>query len=152
MENFTSTTQEYDPNRACLDPEEEARFQARLKVAAEVAKKHGYYFSVLGEEQRVDYVIALAEGEGEEIALLKSEVKAMKAMPRFNISVFGHLVSLLDRMRRAHRAASMHLDKTAQLQTAVENAFRNLHIPRELMNDGFPPKRGPAPSPGLAPA
>ncbi len=150
MEDFTSVAPEYDPNQACLDPEEEARFEARLKVAAEVAKKHGYYFSVLGEEQRVDYVIALADGEGEEIALLKSEVKATKATLRYNISIFGHLVSLLDRMRRAHRAASMHLDKTAQLQTAVENAFRNLHLPLELTRDGFPPR--PPAAPDLAPA
>ncbi len=150
MENFTSTAPEYDPNQACLEPEEEARFEARLKVAAEVAKKHGYYFSVLGEEQRVDYVIALADGEGEEIALLKSEVKAMKATFPYNISVFGHLVSLLDRMRRAHRAASMHQDKTEQLKKAVENVFKDLHLPLELMNDGFP-HRPPA-APDLAPA
>ncbi len=144
MENYTSTVPENDPNQFCLDPEEEARFEARLKVAAEVAKKHGYYFSVLGEEQRIDYVVALAEGDSEEIALLRSEVKATKATPRYNVSVFGHLLSLLDRMRRAHRAASMHLDKTAQLTTAVENAFKNLHIPLELMKDGFPPHRAPA--------
>ncbi len=148
MENFTSTAPELDPNQACLDPEEEARFEARLKVAAEVAKKHGYYFSVLGEEQRVDYVIALADGEGEEIALLKSEVKAIKATLRYNTSVFGHLVSLLDRMRRAHRAASMHLDKTEQLRKAVETAFSNLNLPLELMQDGLkrPPAPGPAPA------
>ncbi len=148
MENFRSSAPEYDPNQACLDPEEEARFQARLKVAAEVAKKHGYYFSVLGEEQKVDYVVALAEGDSDEIALLKSEVKAMIATLR-NTSVFGHLVSLIDRMKRAHRAASMHLDKTAQLTKAVEDAFRNLHIPLELTKDGFPP---PPPCPGPAPA
>ncbi len=150
MEHFRTTAPEYDPNQACLDPEEEARFEARLKVAAQVAKKHGYYFSVLGEEQRIDYVVALAEGEVEEVALLKSEVKALKAMDRYNNSVFAHLVSLVDRMRRAHRAASMHLDKTAQLTKAVEDAFRNLHIPLELTKDGFPPP--PPPSPGLAPA
>ncbi len=150
MENFTTTAPEYDPNQACLDPEAEARFEARLKVAAEVAKKHGYYFSVLGEEQRIDYVVALSEGDSEEIALLESEVKAMKATLRFNASVFGHLLALVDRMKRAHRAASMHQDKTAQLTTAVENAFKNLHIPLELMKDGFP--RPHAPSPGAAPA
>ncbi len=148
MENFRSSAPEYDPNQACLDPEEEARFQARLKVAAEVAKKHGYYFSVPGEEQRIDNVVALAEGDSDEIALLKSEVKAMIATLR-NTSVFGHLVSLIDRMKRAHRAASMHLDKTAQLTKAVEDAFRNLHIPLELTKDGFPP---PPPCPGPAPA
>ncbi len=148
MENYTTTTPEYDPNQACLDPEEEARFQARLKVAAEVAKKHGYYFSVLGEEQKVDYVIALAEGEGEEIALLKSEVKATKATLHYNASVFAHLISLVDRMRRAHRAASMHLDKTAQYQAAVETVFKNLHLPIELTRDGFPrpTAAGPAPA------
>ncbi len=150
MDNFTSTAPEYDPNQACLDPEQEAEFQARLKVAAEVANKHGYYFSVLGEEQRLDYVVALAEGDSEEIALLKSEVKATKATLHYNVSIFAHLISLLDRMRRAHRAASMHMDKTAQLTKAVEDAFRNLHIPLELTKDGFPPDR--APSPGLAPA
>ncbi len=150
MENYKTTAPEYDPNQACLEPEEEARFEARLKVAAEVAKKHGYYFSVLGEEQRVDYVVALAEGDSEEIALLRSEVKAMKATLRINTSVFGYMVSLIDRMRRAHRAASMHLDKTAQLTKAVEDAFRNLHIPLELTKDGFPPP--PPPSLGLAPA
>ncbi len=105
---------------------------------------------MLGEEQRLDYAIALADGDSEEIALLKSEVKAMKAMPRFNVSIFGHLVSLLDRMRRAHRAASMHQDKTEQLKKAVETVFTNLHLPLELMQDGL--KRPPAPSPGLAPA
>ena len=150
VENLYTTAPEYDPNQACLDPEEEARFEARLKVAAEVAKKHGYYFSVLGEEQRIDYVIALADGEGEEIALLKSEVKATKATLRYNVSIFGHLVSLLDRMRRAHRAASMHMDKTEQLKKAVETVFKDLHLPLELMQDGL--KRPPAPAPGLAPA
>ncbi len=149
VEEMRTTAPEYDPNQACLDPEEEARFEARLKVAAEVAKKHGYYFSVLGEEQRIDYVIALADGEGEEIALLKSEVKATKATLRYNVSIFGHLVSLLDRMRRAHRAASMHQDKTEQLKKAVETVFTNLHLPLELMQDGL---KRPAPSPGLAPA
>ncbi len=129
MENYRTTAPEYDPNQACLDPEEEARFEARLKVAAQVAKKHGYYFSVLGEEQRIDYVVALAEDEGEEISLLKSEVKSTKATLRYNTSVFAHLVSLVDRMRRAYRAASMHLDKTEQLTKSVENAFRNLHFP-----------------------
>ena len=146
MEHYTTTAPEYDPNQACLDPEEEAKFQARLKVAAEVAKKHGYYFSVLGEEQRVDYVIALAEGDSEEIALLRSEVKGMIATVR-NTSVFGHLISLLDRMRRAHRAASMHMDKTEQLKKAVETVFKDLHLPLELMQDGL--KR---PTPGPAPA
>ena len=147
MENCRGTAPEYDPNQFCLDPEEEARFDARLKVAAQVAKKHGYYFSVLGEEQRIDYVVALAEGEGEEIALLKSEVKATKATLRYNVSVFAHLLSLLDRMRRAHRAASMHEDKTEQLKKAVETVFKDLHLPLELMQDGL--KR---PAPGPAPA
>ncbi len=148
MDNFKTTAPEYDPNQACLDPEEEARFEARLKVAAEVAKKHGYYFSVLGEEQRIDYVVALADGEGEEIALLKSEVKATKATLRYNTSVFAHLVSLVDRMRRAHRAASMHMDKTEQLKKAVETVFKDLHLPLELMQDGLkrPPAPGPAPA------
>ncbi len=148
MENYRTTAPEYDPNQACLDPEEEARFEARLKVAAQVAKKHGYYFSVLGEDQRLDYVVALAEGDSEEIALLKSEVKATKAILHYNVSIFGHLISLLDRMRRAHRAASMHEDKTEQLKKAVETVFKDLHLPLELMQDGL--KRPPAPGPSPA--
>ncbi len=134
------------------DREEEARFEAGLKAAMEMAKKHGYYYSVLGQQERIDYVVALAHDDEDEIALLRAEIKAVLALNPYNFSVFARLVGLLERMRRGRRAASMHQDKTAQLQTAVENAFRNLHIPLELMKDGYPPKRGPDLSPGLAPA
>ena len=147
MENSRSTAPEYGPNPAHLDPEEDALFEADLKAAFEVAKKHGYYYSVLDRQQRIDYVVALADGEGDEIALLRSEVKAMKVMERLNASVFGHLISLLDRMRRAHRAASMHLDKTEQLRKAVETAFSNLNLPLELMKDGLKRPTAPGPAP-----
>jgi len=153
MQDLTTTAApEPNPDRPGLDPEEEARFEAGLKAAMEVAKKHGYYYSVLDQQQRIDYVMALAHDDEDEIALLRAEIKAVLALNPYNFSVFARLMSLLDRMRRGRRAASMHQDKTEQLQTAVENVFRNLHLPLELMRDGFPPQRGPALSPGLTPA
>ena len=144
-----------EPNHES-DPDEEARFQAHLKVAMEVARKHtlprpvgGYYYSVLDEQQRIDYVMALAHDDEDEIALLRAQIKSVLAVYPYNISVFARLLSILERMRKAHRAASTQ-DKTAQLQAAVETVFRNLHLPLELMRDGFP--RSHAPSGGLAPA
>ncbi len=48
MENLTTTAApEPNPDHSSLDPEEEARFEAGLKAAMEIAKKHGYYYSVL---------------------------------------------------------------------------------------------------------
>jgi hypothetical protein len=153
MQDVTTTAApEPNPGRPSLDPEEEARFEAGLKAAMEIAKKHGYYYSVLGEQERIDYVMALAHDDEDEIALLRAQIKSVLALYPDNVSVFARLMGLPDRMRRARRAASMHQDKTVQLQTAVENVFRNLHLPLELMRDGFPPQRGPAPSPGLTPA
>ncbi len=145
MENFTTTAPEYDPNQTCLDPEEEALFEADLKAAMEVAKKHGYYYSVLDRQQRIDYVMALAHDDEDDIALVRSEIKAAKALYPTNYSVFARLMSLLDRLRRARRAASMHQDKTEQLKKAVETVFTSLNLPLELMKDGL--KRPPAPAP-----
>ncbi len=148
MENYTTAAPEYDPNQACLDPQEEALFEADLKTAMEVAKKHGYYYSVLDRQQRIDYVMALAHDDEDDIALVRSEIKAAKALQPTNYSVFARLMSLLDRLRRARRAASMHQDKTEQLKKAVETVFTNLNLPLELMKDGL--KRPPASSPAPA--
>ena len=137
-----------EPNQES-DPEE-AAFEADLKAAMEVAKKHGYYYSVLDRQQRIDYVMALAHDDEDDIALVRSEIKAMKALYPTSGIIFARLMSLLDRLRRARRAASMHQDKTEQLKKAVETVFTNLNIPLEIMKDGF--KRPPAPAPGLAPS
>ena len=61
------------------DLEEEVRFEAGLKAAMETAKKHGYYYSVLGEQERIDYVMALAHDDEDEIALLRAQIKAALA-------------------------------------------------------------------------
>ncbi len=95
--------------------------------------------------------MALAHDDEDEIALLRAQIKSALALYPGKFSVFARLMGLLDRMRRARRAASMHQDKTEQLKKAVETVFTNLHLPLELMRDGFPPQR-PAASPGLAPA
>ena len=152
MQDLTTTAApEPNPDRPGLDPEEEARFEAGLKAAMEVAKKHGYYYSVLDQQQRIDYVMALAHDDEDEIALLRAQIKAVLALNPYNFSMFARLVGLLERMRRGRRAASLHQDKTEQLKKAVENVFTNLNLPLELMRDGFP-RRSPAPSAGLAPA
>ena len=146
------TTAAPEPNRdqPGVDPEEEARFESDLKAALEVARKHGYYYNVLDKQQRIDYVMALAHDDEDEIALVRAQIKTVLALYPYNIPIFARLLSILERMRKAHRAASTQKDKTAQIQAGVENAFRNLHLPLELMKDGFP--RPHAPAPGSAPA
>jgi hypothetical protein len=151
-ENLCTAAPAPNPEHPGPDPEEEARFEAGLKAAMEMANKHGYYYSVLGEQERIDYVMALAHDDEDEIALLRAQIKAVLAINPYNFSVFARLVGLLERMRRGRRAASMHQDKTEQLKKAVENVFTSLNLPLELMRDGFPPQRGPALSPGLTPA
>ncbi len=142
MEDLTTTAApEPSPDQSGLDPEEEARFEAGLKTALETAKKHGYYYSVLGEQARIDYVIALTHDDEDDIALLRAQIKSTLALYPENFSVFARLMGILDRMRRARRAASMHLDKTEQLKKAVETVFTNLNLPLELMKDGL--KRSP---------
>ena len=149
VEETRTIAPEPNPGQSGVDPDEEAHFQAHLNAAIEVARKHGYYYSVLDEQQRIDYVMALAHDDEDEIALLRAQIKSVLVLYPYNISVFARLLSILERMRKAHRAASTQ-DKTAQLQAAVETVFRNLDLPLELMRDGFP--RPHAPAPGSAPA
>ncbi len=149
VENLCDAAPQTNPDEPALDPEEEARLDARIKAAIETAKNHGYYYSVLGEQEKIDYVVARAHDDEDEIALLRTQIKATLALDPYNFSVFVRLVSLLDRMRKSRREASMHVDKDEQIRKAVETAFTGLGLPLELTRDGFP-RRSAAPA--LAPA
>lgn len=150
VENLRTAAPQPNPDQSAVDSEEEARLDARVKAAIETARKHGFYYSVLGEQERIDYIVARAHDDEDEIALLRAQIKAMLALNPYNFPVFVRLVSLLDRIRTSRRAASKHMDKSEQIRKAVEAAFTNLNLPLELTRDGFPPRRATAA--GLAPA
>ena len=74
------TASQYNKDQSTPDPEGDARFDARIKIAIETVKKHGYYYAVLGEQERIAYVAALAHDDEDEIALLRAQIEAALAL------------------------------------------------------------------------
>ena len=124
------------------DPE--AAFEARLKAAKEIADKHGYYYSVLSDEEKVEYALALSgEGFEQEIALLKAKMKCMMLLYPYNMALMARILSILERLQKTQKAL-FNKDSATELEAAVEKVFIKLHIPLELMGNGLKPAPGAA--------
>jgi hypothetical protein len=126
--NNTVPTPELSPEDAL-----EARFQAEKAFA----DKHGYYYSVLSDDEKIAYRLALAgEGFEQEIALLKAKMKCMLPLYPYNPSILLRILSILERLQKT-QTALFKKEETSKLETAVENVFKKLHLPLELMRDGL---------------
>jgi len=57
------------------------------------------------------------------------------------MAIFSRILSIADRLQKT-QTTLFRKEETSQLETAVENVFKKLHIPQESMRDGL--KRSPA--------
>ncbi len=147
MSEILCATAAPEPNEepSATDPKE-AAFMARLNAAREIANKHGYYFSVLSEEEKVEYALALErEGFEHEIAFIKTKVKCMQILQPFNLSIVARLLMIADRLAKTQRALfTKDKDEVPALEKAVENVFAKHNLPRWLLEDGLKESPGPA--------
>ncbi len=60
------------------EPNPDAAYEARLKAARATAEKHGYYWSVLSDEEKIEYELALSRTDfQQEIALVVAKLKCL---------------------------------------------------------------------------
>jgi len=93
------------------------------------ALKHGYYSKTFSPEDRFDLDIAAdMEGVGEEIALLRFEIKkAISGGDIGNLVPLVHAALALEKLIRTHHR--IFLEKRNTLKLAVENVVRNVLLP-----------------------
>jgi len=90
-----------DPVASLLLPDPNAPFDVRLKTERDIAEKHGYYYSVLSDEEKVAYELAAScEGFGEEIRLVKTKLHSLQVLFPFNFNMLCRLISLLERLNK----------------------------------------------------
>ncbi len=78
------------------------RFHLRPVPAEKaIAGKHGYYYSVLSDEEKVAYRLAgSCEGLDEEIHLLRTRIMSMQVLQPFNFNLLGRFIGLLERLKK----------------------------------------------------
>ena len=114
---------------AALEPDKEAAVEARFLAAKEIADKHGYYYSVLSDEEKVEYRLALSrEGFDQEIALLQTKMKSMQLLFPFNLAMIARFLNLLERLDKAQRAHSKH-DEGSKPESAIDKMFSKFGFP-----------------------
>ena len=100
-------------------------------------KKNGLYYYVLSEQERVFYAMARnSEGLQPEIELLQAKIMYIEYVFPANIVLLLRAVSLLERLQKTQKLV-FKKDDSSQLETALENVFTRLNIPRALMEDGL---------------
>jgi len=57
------------------------------------------------------------------------------------MAIFSRILSIADRLQKTQRTL-FRKEETSQLETAVENVFKKLHIQPEFMRDGYKPAQG----------
>ncbi len=92
-----------DMDTATPEPNPAATLEVRYKSAEEVADKHGYYYSALSDEDKIEYRLAARqEGLTEEIKLLKMTLKNMYRIFPFDYMLFVKLMELIERLQTTH--------------------------------------------------
>jgi hypothetical protein len=88
-----------DTNTLTREPDRAADLEARFQTEKEIADKHGYYYSVLSDDEKVAYRLAAScEGFDEEIHLLKTKIMSMQVLHPLNFSLLGRFIALLERL------------------------------------------------------
>ena len=81
--------------------EPQPSFESRRATAAEINEEHGYYYSMLSDDDKIQYELAAKEvGLGEEIKLLKTKICSMQLLQPLNFALLGRFVQLLERLKR----------------------------------------------------
>jgi len=113
----------------------EAAYQARLQAARETAEKHGYYWSVLSDEEKVEYQLALARNDFEqEIALIASKLKCLLPVYSYNLALLPRMLAILERLQRTQKLV-FNKDDTSLLEQAVEKVLKRLSVPPALTGE-----------------
>ena len=86
---------------AATQPSQESDFEVRFLAEKTIADKHGYYYSVLSDEEKVAYELAAScEGFGEEIRLVKTKLHSLLVLFPFNFNLLCRFISLLERLNK----------------------------------------------------
>ena len=84
-------------------PGHDSDLESRYRAAEEIADKYGYYYSVLSDEDKVQYRLAAKqEGLEEEIKLLKMRVHNMQVLCPFDYVLLAKFVALIERLQKTH--------------------------------------------------
>ena len=115
------------------DPAREAAIQAAYVSAKEFSHKHGYYYSVLPDEEKPQYKLALEEkGFDQEIALVKTKMWSLNFLFPFNHALIARFINLLERLAKAQA----NLEKKAEslkAPKALDKMFAGLGLPSGMM-------------------
>ena len=128
------------------EPDKEASYQARLQAARETAAKHGYYWSVLSDDEKIEYELALSrEGFEQEIALITAKLKTMLPLFPYNLALLPRMLSILERLQKTQKTVfKKEKDNIAVIEEAVGNAIKKLRPPQGLIDMFFKESPGTA--------
>jgi hypothetical protein len=115
------------------DPAREAAIEAAYLSAKEFAHKHGYYYSVLPDNEKPQYKLALEEkGFEQEIALVKTKMWSVNFLFPFNHALIVRFITLFERLSKAQA----NLEKKAEslkAPKALDQMFAGLGLPSGMM-------------------
>ena len=116
-------------------PDPEVAYQARLQAARETAARHGYYWSVLSDDEKIAYEMALSREDFEqEIALIVAKLKCMLPIYAYNLTLLPRMLSILERLQKTQKLV-FKKDEASLLEKAVENVLSRLALPPGLTGD-----------------
>ena len=135
-----------DMNTAATpEPDKDAAVEALFLAEKKIADKHGYYYSVLPDEEKAAYRLALSqEGFDQEIALLKTKMKSMQFL--FDPAMIVRFMNLLGRLYKAQRNLSKR-DEDPKPQKPLDNmfgVFGKMGFPPGMMGPHFKASPGTA--------
>ena len=126
------------------DPEKKAALEAAYLVAKEIADKHGYYYSVLPDNEKAQYKLALQQkGFDQEIALIKTKMWSLQFLFPFNHALIARFIILFERLSKAQTNLAKK-DENSKPPKGLDKMFGGFGIPSGMMD---PHLRG---SPGTA--
>ena len=109
--------------------EPQPSYESRRAAASRIAEDHGYYYSMLSDDDKIQYELAAEEvGLGEEIKLLKTKICSMQLLQPLNFGLMGRFLQLLERLIRT--------------QDRLFNQERESDIEKKL--DNIPDKLSPS--------
>ena len=116
------------------DPAREAAVEAAYLTAKEFAHKHGYYYSVLPDEEKPQYRLALEEkGFDQEIALVKTKMWSVNFLFPFNHALLARFINLLERLSKAQRNLEKR-EESLKAPKALDKMFAGLGISSAMMD------------------
>jgi hypothetical protein len=102
-------------------PDPTASLEARFQAEKAIVDKHGYYYSVLSDEEKIAYRLAASrEGFDQEIQLIMTKIHSMQVLFPFNFAMLGRFVNLLERLKKTH-ARLFNKEREADSEKKMDN-------------------------------